>query len=116
MVNSLRHFFAFFLMALMPALAAAQTSTSSPCSRFGLGDLQNNVPSFSNGMGGVSCAYVNDSLAPFYINSSNPASLHSVKLTTFELGIMNNLSQLESSTGKLLTNRTALSGFAVGFP
>ncbi|MEW6468518.1 MAG: hypothetical protein AB1458_06320 [Bacteroidota bacterium] len=94
----------------------AQTSTSSPYSRFGLGDLQFSGFSSSYGMGGVSYGYQNDSLAPFYINNANPASHHSVRLTTFELGLMNNLVQMETANEKFVANRTALSYFSIGFP
>ena len=106
----------FILALFLPFYIYSQTSTSSPYSRFGLGELQNKGFANSFGMGGVSYAYQNDSLAPFYINSSNPASHSKIKLTTFDIAVMNNQDQLQTTSEKTSANRTALNYFSVGFP
>lgn len=101
---------------LLPIYMEAQTSTSSPYSRFGLGDLQFNASANSYGMGGVGYALQNDSLAPFYVNSANPASYSSIRLTTFDVGISNTMAQLQTTSEKINTNRTALNYFSFAFP
>ena len=60
-------------------------------------------------MGGISNALQNDSTAPFNINSANPASLASTRLTIFDFGVIDNSTQISSSSQNYITNRT---GFA----
>lgn len=67
-------------------------------------------------MGGVSNAHQNDSLGPYYINAFNPASHAHYRLTVFDVGVMNQLTKLQTNSKELLTNRTALSHIAFAFP
>jgi len=111
--------FLIFLSAccLLPtANCLSQSTTNSPYSRFGLGDLQSGNYANNVAMGGISNALQNDTTAPFNINSANPASHASTKLTIFDFGLMSNMTQLETDSKKFLNNRTALSYMAFVFP
>ena len=94
----------------------AQTSTASPYSRYGLGDL--NTYSFSNaqGMGGIGAGLQNDSLAPFNINIYNPASYSSLKLSTFEVGATGNKLDVQSATSSYSSGSASLGYVAMGIP
>ena len=110
------YFFLFFCFLFSVSCCFSQSLTNSPYSRYGLGELQyggfsNNIP-----MGGIYTALQNDTTAPFYINTSNPASHSSVKLTVFDFGIKSNFNKLETSSAKFSSNQTALSHLALAFP
>src|SRR4030095_11334448 len=82
--------FSFFLLFVQ--FSSAQ-STQSPYSRFGIGELQSQSFIRSKGMGGTGYGYS----SPFHINFSNPASLASLYLTTFEIGVTGNSTLYETS-------------------
>ncbi len=113
----------FFLSeALLPVLALcapglfAQTSTSSPYSRFGLGDLNSPGFTFAQSMAGTGIALQNDSTAPFFINTLNPASYSSVRLTSFDFGITNTVASLQTTDENHTARNAALNNIAFGFP
>ncbi len=103
------------LCSLFPDLAA-QTSTSSPYSRFGLGEFSYAHTPYFNGLGGLGFALQNDSTAPYYLNTLNPAGLSSVKLTTFDLALFNTTNRINSGTESVTANRFALGRLAMGMP
>ena len=76
-------FSCFFFISLF---SQAQSSTNSPYSRFGIGDLQSQSFIKQKGMGGSGYAYS----GIYNINITNPASLTSLYLTTFEIGVSGN--------------------------
>ena len=78
----LRSSFTFLFFILFSLSAAAQVATSSPYSRYGVGDLHQGGFAKNLGMGGLSLGLIQ----PFNVNFSNPASYSSVLLTTFEAG------------------------------
>ena len=98
---------------LLPIL---QSITNSPYSRYGLGDLQSGNYANNVAMGGISNALQNDTTAPFNINSANPASHASTRLTIFDFGLTSNMTQLETDSKKYLSNRTAISYMSFVFP
>lgn len=107
-------FFLFFIFYF--SVSFSQPFTNSPYSRYGLGELQyggfaNNIP-----MGGIYNALQNDTIAPFFINSANPAALASTRLTVFDLGVTSNTTQLQTDNAKVLSNNTSLSYMALAFP
>ncbi|MGP8214644.1 MAG: hypothetical protein ACLQQ4_03690 [Bacteroidia bacterium] len=105
-----------FLCIFQGASCFAQSSTVSPYSSYGLGDLQNQngVQSFS--MGGTGIALHNDTAAPYFINLKNPASYFYNRITTYEAGLLNNNIQL-STEGTTHNNSNAYFGyFAIAFP
>lgn len=76
----LKNTICLLLIALMfSALAAAQNNTTSPFSRFGYGELNDNVPGAYRAMGGVGIGLRN----PKVINAAQPASYTVVDSTTF---------------------------------
>ena len=108
--------FCFTNLLLSFAVCSAQLITNSPYSRYGLGELQysgfaNNIP-----MGGIHNALQNDTMAPFFINASNPASHASTQLTVFDFGLKSNMMKLETADKKFTSNQTALSYMALAFP
>lgn len=94
------------------------SGTTSPYSRYGLGDLQVNEFGRNAGMGGVSYAIrENDSLPlPNYVNFANPASYSGLKLTAFEVGVKSAFAKLENSATSTNKRNTSISYFAFAFP
>src|SRR6185369_7607704 len=91
MLNRNKIFFQFSVLILLSINASAQTSSSSPYSRYGIGDLQFSGFTKNIGMGGISHGY-----NPAYnMNISNPASYSSLVLTTFETAVNMNQVQLK---------------------
>lgn len=107
----------FFLALLAATLsAAAQTTSSSPYSQFGLGDLKGSFLPQNRAMGGLSMGirkpgqYDN-------INLSNPASYSTFELTAFDIGASMDLRKLSKAgvSGSSSLNST-LSHIAFGIP
>ena len=70
----------FFIIAVVTcAVVHAQNNTSSPYSRFGYGELSDNIPGAYRAMGGVGVAMRDNRV----INPSNPASISSCDSMTF---------------------------------
>ena len=107
----------FSLVVIISGLAlqtSAQIATSSPYSRFGLGDLhQNSIPEFS-AFGGASIGCSNAST----INPSNPASYTSFKPNSFLLstGGWHKTTRMQNSSAEHTVNNNAFSHFLIGFP
>ncbi len=106
------------LLALLvfSVVAKAQILTSSPYSRYGLGEL--NLPTFANSaaLGGSFIAYQQDSAVPFFINVANPAGLSGIKFTALELGAQVQFTKISSSTLSLKKKNTNFSYGALAFP
>jgi hypothetical protein len=102
-----------FLVLFLASNCLAQNITTSPYSRFGIGDLQSTGFAETDAMGSASIA-VHE---PFNINFSNPASYSSLKLTTFEFGAISNFTEY-SQTGysSNITNASNISYVALAFP
>ncbi len=112
MLNRRKTFSLFFLLTLFSVYVSAQTSSSSPYSRYGIGDLQFHGSTKNLGMGGVSLGY-----NPIYnLNFSNPAAYSSLLLTTFETAVTMSQVEMETSSKKQDINNTSFSYFAFGFP
>lgn len=90
----------------------AQNASSSPYSRFGIGDLQFNGFAKNTGMGGISYGLQH----PFNLNIGNPASYSAISLTTYEVGVNLSLNELETNAFKQRNHTTSFSYFAFGFP
>jgi hypothetical protein len=100
------------LLLLTVQIARAQTSTSSPYSRYGIGDLQFGGFAKNIAMGGLSYG-LNQ---PFNINFSNPASYTGLLLTTVEAGFGATFLELRNSTSKGEANNVSFGYFSLGFP
>ncbi len=109
-------FFLFATVYVFNSTTTAQTATSSPYSRYGIGDIGRK--SFGQGfaMGGASIALQNDSTPTFFINAGNPASYAFNRYTTAELGVNYNRTTLLSSTAKEALNNASLAYIAMAFP
>jgi len=94
--------------------AFAQLGTSSPYSRFGLGDLQGNTFPLSNALGGGVTALSSSNS----VNPSNPASYTSFGANSFlfSTGGLHKTTQIESSTDKQVANNSAFSHLTIAFP
>jgi len=112
MLNRRKLFFPSLLLILFSIQSIAQNSSSSPYSRYGIGDLQFGGFVKNTGMGGTALGYA----LPFNLNIVNPASYSSLLLTTFETAVSMNQVQLKTDSKKQNINSTSLSYFAFGFP
>ena len=94
--------------------AFAQLGTSSPYSRFGLGDLQGNAFPVYNALGGGVTALSSSNS----VNPSNPASYTSFRANSFlfSTGGLHKTTQIESSTDKQVANNSAFSHLTIAFP
>ena len=92
----------------------AQTNSVSPYSRFGLGDRYPVTNARYLGMGGASIA-LPDGLN---INFSNPASYHSLELTTFNVGFEGSFirQEQENPAISLVNNRSGMRNLSIGVP
>ena len=94
----------FVGLLLFPALVFAQfnNNTTSPYSRYGLGDLQSSVFGRTAAMGGASIASRNS----FQINTANPASYTAVDSLgfMFEFGVNGKFSNYKSDIANMKTN------------
>ncbi len=98
------------------AFSFAQILTSSPYSRYGLGEFNNQTFATPAAMGGSFIAYHQDSIAPFFINAANPAGLASIRLSVFELGGQSQFTKISSETTSIKKKNTNFSYGSVGFP
>ena len=94
--------------------AFAQLGTSSPYSRFGLGDLQGNAFPVYNALGGGVAALSSSNS----VNPSNPASYTSFRANSFlfSTGGLHNTTQIQNSTDKQVANNSAFSHLTIAFP
>ncbi|MCX6294690.1 MAG: hypothetical protein NTX97_01265, partial [Bacteroidetes bacterium] len=108
-------FLLFVTLSFVQITATAQV-TSSPYSRYGIGDIGGK--GFGQGftLGGTHIALQNDTTPIFFINSGNPASYSNMRLVTAELGATYNRVQLESASAKKTINNASLSYISLAFP
>lgn len=85
---------------------------NSPYSRYGLGEQRQGVNMLLRGMGGISAAYNN----PFAVNTDNPASYASLRLTTYEAGGEGSIRNTSTSTDHYTTGMATVSYLNVGIP
>jgi len=105
---------ATILFILCGLSAFAQLGTSSPYSRFGLGDLQGNVFPVHSALGGGVTA-LNSS---YYVNPSNPASYTYFRANSFlfSTGGLHKTTKIQNSTDKQVANNSAFSHVTIAFP
>ncbi|MFO0320864.1 MAG: hypothetical protein ACK504_00360 [Bacteroidota bacterium] len=108
--------FLFFFIIGINVLSQAQILTSSPYSRYGLGELNSQTFAGQAAMGNSFIAYQLDSIAPFFINIANPASLAGLKLTVFELGGQIQFTNISNSTSFVKKTNSNFSYGSIGFP
>jgi len=90
----------------------SQTSTNSPYSQFGLGEIDAAINPQNFALGRTGFAMNN----PAYINLTNPASYASLDLTVFEVGASSNLNRLRNQTDTQKTRTSSFGYFVFGIP
>lgn len=94
----------------------AQTTTShSPYSKFGLGQMREDLLPQTRSMGGISTAVRYQSGLPI-LNIANPASYSAFSRTIFEAGLYGNSTELAKGNAKDNTSDFAFSHLAIGVP
>ncbi len=115
MLRKLRRIFISGLFILIGLTSSAQNNnTSSPFSRFGLGDLHPYSYGRFAGMGGASLG----SRHQVQINSANPASYGAIDSLSFifEFGADGRISEYKSESNKFTTNDFNFRYFSFSFP
>ncbi|WP_346862708.1 hypothetical protein [uncultured Draconibacterium sp.] len=102
-------------LLIIPAVLFAQynNSTSSPFSRYGLGDLQSYSFGRTTAMGGATLA----SRYNLQINSANPASYTAIDSLNFlfEFGLQGNFASYQTNSSSMKTNDINFNYFAMSF-
>ncbi len=102
-------------LLIIPAVLFAQfnNSTSSPYSRYGLGDLQSNSFGRTTAMGGATLA----SRYNLQINSANPASYTAIDSLNFlfEFGLQGKFANYSTNVSSMYTNDVNFNYFAMSF-
>ncbi|MEO8794331.1 MAG: hypothetical protein ABI390_02630 [Daejeonella sp.] len=95
--------------------ASAQTTSSSPYSQFGLGDLKGSLLPQNRAMGGIAMGVRKP--GPYSnVNLANPASYSAISLTTFDVGAYTGLRQLSNSNASENSFNATLSHLTFGIP
>lgn len=103
-------------LLLVTTQVDAQTTTShSPYSKFGLGQMREDLLPQTRAMGGISTAIRYQSGLPI-LNMANPASYSAFSRTILEAGLYGNATELSRSGVKDNTADFAFSHLAVGVP
>ncbi len=102
------------LFVLCSLSAFAQLGTSSPYSRFGLGELHVNSFPLHNSLGGGVTAFSSYNS----INPSNPASYTYFRANSFlfSTGGVHKTTNIKNSTDNQITNNSAFSHLTIAFP
>ena len=112
-MNKLQYPF-FVMFFLFSTALFAQTSTNSPFSRFGLGDLSSSYSASQSSMGGSSVVY-SDHMS---INSNNPATYSLLRPKSLLLSTSLIFQNTESSTNQLsqTKNNTNIGHISLAMP
>jgi hypothetical protein len=89
-----------------------QPKDNSPLSRIGLGNINPQYLAGNAGMGGLTASYRD----PYTYNPFNPASLPSMKTTSFEIGLNAKNNNISDGTNSAKAWSGSLSYLALGFP
>lgn len=102
------------VLSISYSTATAQKSNreNAPYSRFGIGESRNGANTLLKGMGSITTAYSN----PFAVNTYNPASYASLKLTLYEAGGIASTRTIRSGAERFPTGQATLSHLNIGIP
>lgn len=106
----------FLLSVLFLSNSVFAQITSSPYSRYGVGDVSAKGFGQNFALGGTYVGLQNDTTAMFFINNGNPASYANMRLVTAELGANYVRTELESASAKKTINNASLGYIALAFP
>ncbi|MCA5003931.1 hypothetical protein [Sphingobacterium bovistauri] len=93
---------------------AQETTSHSPYSKFGLGQMREDLLPQTRSMGGISSAVRYQSGLPI-LNIANPASYSGLNRTVLDAGLYGNMTQLSKGTAQNNTADFAFSHFGFGF-
>ncbi len=93
----------------------AQVTTSSPYSRYGLGNIKGSLLPQLRAMGGISTA-VNKVTGFNYINMQNPASYSGINLTTIDIGMSADITNLSRANLSETSFNSTFSHLAFAIP
>lgn len=93
------NYIAAILFLVCGLSAQAQVTTSSPYSRYGLGNIKGSLLPQLRAMGGISTA-VGKVTGFNYINMQNPSSYAGITLTTIDVGMSAGLTSLSRNNLK----------------
>lgn len=101
-------------LALSSVMVMGQNSTSSPYSRYGLGNMENNGFGRNKGMGGTGIALRNNA----NINPLNPASFTAIDSMSqiYEFGLMGKVDMLDDGTSTQYEYDVNISELGMAFP
>lgn len=108
--------FTFCVTLLCYENISAQNLTSSPYSRYGVGELNQTGFAQISAMGNAYVALSPDTTAPLFINAANPAAISGIRLTTLELGGMALFSNFKTNNSNINTKTSNFSYACLGFP
>lgn len=111
-MRALKHLLFVLSLTLSVGGLTAQTSSLSPYARFGPGEIQFYGLGQNQQMGGLLAPMI-DSL---HVNPSNPASYTHLRLTSFEIGAVQNFSEVATAERAESSNATYLNHIALGIP
>lgn len=100
----------FLILILFSSLAYSQSS--SPYTRYGIGDLKYSFSTRQQGMGQLGVSLLDNS----HISTTNPASWTDFNRTRIEFGLAYNGVSISNSSSSYYTAETEIEGFTFGFP
>jgi hypothetical protein len=102
----------FFLIGLLPFVSLAQTSSKSPYSIYGIGDLESDGLSSQIGMGDVKYGIASHN----NINVANASTFGHIAQTTFDVGLKANFLTLSTDGQKQSSYTSYLKNISLVFP
>ncbi len=100
----------FIIFILFTSLVYSQSS--SPYTRYGIGDLKYSFSTRQQGMGQLGVSLLDKS----HISTTNPASWTAFNRTRIEFGLSYNGVSISNSSSSYYTAETEIEGFTFGFP
>lgn len=93
-----------------------QNLTSSPYSRYGLGELDMQTFASNSAMGGTFIGIKPDTMAPIFINAANPAAITGIRFTTLELAGLYQFNRYTNASTNVKDRSGNFAYGSLGFP
>jgi hypothetical protein len=90
----------------------SQQTTNSPVSSIGIGEWEQETPTFLQSLGGAGIAAISDNK----INYSNPASVGYLSQPVYDVGLMVYSNSIQTDTGKAVKNNVYMQNVFLGLP
>ncbi len=100
-----------FTSLILSGVVFGQNTNSSIYSFFGIGEINENKTVRQQNMGGVGISYADY----YHFNLSNPASLSSLRLVNYGLGVFNKAVQIKSNEGNKKSSSFSISNLNLSF-